>query len=348
MPNFDHVSITCFFASYLIALGLELSQFLRPSRMNRWVAIGFSGAGLLAHTIYLVHRSRISGLPPLVGSMHDWMLVLAWGATATYLALELRNSRLGLGVFLLPLVLLLVGSSTRANAEKVIVRDNLYAVKMLHASLLVFGIAGVAIAFLLSLMYLVQHNRLKHKSPDPESLQLFSLERLNRMNRWAVSGSVPLLTIGMAAGVWMAWQSRSGAKPINLAAPGFIVMGLLWLGMISLFGWLFSRQQSSGKIVAWRTLWACGFLIVTMICLEVFTEGIHGKKTVERAHWPVRPGEPILVVSLRDLAHAGHSLFRPHLLSAFGEIADREAGRANGPVPHPQLSTLNPQPPEVA
>ncbi len=80
---------------------------------------------------------------------------------------ELRNSRLGLGVFLLPLVLLLVGSSTRANAEKVIVRDNLYAVKMLHASLLVFGIAGVAIAFLLSLMYLVQHNRLKHKSPDP-------------------------------------------------------------------------------------------------------------------------------------------------------------------------------------
>lgn len=283
MPNFDNVSITCFFASYLIALGLELSQFLRTSRMNRWVAIVFSGAGLLAHTIYLVHRSRVSGLPPLVGSMHDWMLVLAWVASLAYLVLELRNSRLGLGVFLLPVVLLLVGSATRANADKVIVRDSLYAVKMLHASLLVFGIAGVAIGFLLSLMYLVQHNRLKHKTPDPDSLQLYSLERLNRMNRWAVSGSVPLLTIGMAAGVWLAWQSRSGAQPINLAAPGFIVMGLLWLSMMCLFVWLVSRQQSSGKIVAWRTLWACGFLIVTMICLEVFTEGIHGKKSQEPA-----------------------------------------------------------------
>lgn len=278
MPNFDKVSITCFFASYLIALGLELTQFLRTSRMNRWVAIVFTGAGLLAHTIYLVHRSRVSGLPPLVGSMHDWMLVLAWVAATIYLVLELRNSRLGLGVFLLPLVLLLVGSATRANAEKVIVRDNLFAVKMLHASLLVFGIAGVAIAFLLSLMYLVQHNRLKHATPDPDSFHLFSLERLNRMNRWAVTGSVPLLTLGMAAGVWLAWSSRSSAHPINLAAPGFVVMGILWLAMICLFGWLFNRQLSSGRIVAWRTLWACGFLIVTMICLEVFTEGIHGKK----------------------------------------------------------------------
>lgn len=305
MPNFGHVSITCFFASYLIALGLELSQFLRTSRVNRWVAIGFTGAGLLAHTIYLVHRSRVSGLPPLVGSMHDWMLVLAWVAAATYLTLELRNTRLGLGVFLLPLVLLLVGSATRASAVKVIVRDDRYAIKMLHASLLVFGIAGVAIGFLLSLMYLVQHNRLKHKMPDPDSLQLFSLERISRMNRWAVSGSVPLLTIGMAAGVWLAWQSRSSATPINLAAPGFVVMGVLWLAMICLFGWLFSRRESSGKMVAWRTLWACGFLIVTMICLEVFTEGIHGKKEGPG------PGNKLSLLTFCDQLNPQPSIFNP-------------------------------------
>lgn len=280
MPDFAKVSITCFFASYLIALGLELTQFLRSSRMNRWVAIGFSGAGLLAHTIYLVHRSQVSGLPPLVGSMHDWLLVLAWVATAIYVFFELRDRRLGLGVFLLPLVLLLIGSATRTGTAA-ITRDALYAIKMLHASLLVFGMAGVLSGFLLSLMYLVQHNRLKHKTPDPESFQLFSLERLNRMNRWAVTGSVPLLTLGMAAGVWLSWQSRTSAQPTNLASPGFIVMGLLWVAMLLLFGWLVSRQQSSGKIVAWRTLWACGFLIVTMLCLEVFTNGIHGKKSRE-------------------------------------------------------------------
>ena len=149
---------------------------------------------------------------------------------------------------------------------------------MFHASLLVFGIAGVTIGFLLSLMYLVQHNRLRHKTPDPDSLQLYSLERLGRMNWWAVVSSVPLLTLGMLAGVCLAWKSRATASPVDLFAPGFVVMYALWLAMIVLFGWLVSRSQSSGKIVAWRTLWACGFLLVTMICLEVFTGGIHGKK----------------------------------------------------------------------
>ncbi len=278
MIQFEKVSTICFFASYLVALGLELTQFLRSSRINRWAAIGFSGAGLLAQTIYLVHRTRISGMPPLVGSMHDWLLVLAWVAAAFYLVLTLRDRQLGLGVFLLPLILLLVGSSTSMSKTSR-VRDAQYAIEMLHASLLVFGIAGVSIAFLLSLMYLVQHNRLKHKTPDPDSFQLYSLERLGRMNRWAVVGSVPFLTLGLASGVWLTWNSRTTSTPFDLFSPGYVVSGVVWLGMMILFVWLISRQQSSGKIVAWRTLWACGFLLVTLICFEVFSSGIHGKNT---------------------------------------------------------------------
>ena len=277
MPHVDKISTVCFFASYLVALGLELTQFMRASRINRWAAIGFTGAGLFAQTIYLVHRSQVSKLPPLVGSMHDWLLVLAWVAALVYLVLAVRDRQLGLGVFLLPLILLLVGTAMKRPPEAR-VRDAQYAVEMLHASLLVFGIAGVAIAFLLSLMYLVQHNRLKHKMPDPDSLQLYSLERLGRMNWWAVVGSVPLLTLGMAAGVWLAWGKREGSATVDLTSTGYIVSGVLWLGMLCLFAWLVSRKQSSGKIVAWRTLWACGFLLVTLLCLEVFTGGIHGKK----------------------------------------------------------------------
>ncbi len=162
------------------------------------------------------------------------------------------------------------------------------------------------------------------------------------MIRWAVSGSVPLLTIGMGSRSLDGLAVASGGQADQLLAPGFIVMGLLWLGMISLFGWLFSRQQSSGKIVAWRTLWACGFLIVTMICLEVFTEGIHGKKPVERAHWPVLTGEPILVVSLRDRAHAG--LIVPATSSQRFRRNRRQGSRTGQgarPTPSTQRSTLN-------
>jgi ABC-type uncharacterized transport system permease subunit len=296
--HLDKVSLFCFFASYVVALGLELTQFLRSSRINRWAAIGFTGGGLLAQTMYLIHRSRVSGMPPLIGSMHDWLLVLAWVAAALYVVLELRDRRLGLGVFLLPLVLLLVGSATSMKREPR-VRDAQYAVEMFHASLLVFGIAGVTIGFLLSLMYLVQHNRLRHKTPDPDSLQLYSLERLGRMNWWAVVGSVPLLTLGMLAGVCLAWKKRDTATPVDLAASGFLVMYALWLAMIVLFGWLVTRRQSTGKIVAWRTLWACGFLLVTMLCFEVFTDGIHGNPG-EGGRGPENSGQQPSVISYQQ------------------------------------------------
>ncbi len=313
MPNLDKVSIFCFFASYVVALGLELTQFLKSSRINRWAAIGFTGAGLIAQTLYLVHRSQVSQMPPLIGSMHDWLLVLAWVAAAVYMVLELRDRRLGLGVFLLPLVLLLVSSSTSMKQEPR-VRDAQYAVEMFHASLLVFGIAGVTVGFLLSLMYLVQHNRLRHKTPDPDSLQLYSLERLGRMNWWAVVGSVPLLTLGMLAGVCLAWKSKATATPVDLAAPGFVVMYVLWLAMIVLLGWLVARSQSSGKIVAWRTLWACGFLLVTMLCLEVFTGGIHGKKD-RGTGTSARP-----VLSVRTIHHGGTEARRPEAVEYTSEL----------------------------
>lgn len=277
MLSVDRVSTVCFFSSYLVALGLELTQFLRSSRLNRWTAIGFTLAGLCAQTIYLFHRSRVSSLPPLIGSMHDWLLVLAWVAAVVYLFQELKDRRLGLGVFLLPLILLLVGASTSMSQTKPL-HESQYAIQMLHASLLVFGISGVAIAFLLSLMYLVQHKRLKSKNPDPESLQLYSLERLGRMNWWAVVGSAPLLTLGLATGVYLVWNSRTTATPVVLAQPGFVVMGVLWVGMTSLMCGFLKHSQSSGRSVAWRTLWACGFLLVTVIAFEVFSEGIHGAK----------------------------------------------------------------------
>lgn len=288
MGFIEKISITCFFASYLVALGLELTQFARSSRINRWAAISFAAAGLLAQTLYLVHRSQVSGLPPLIGSMHDWLLVLSWVAAASYVVLEIRDSRLGLGVFLLPLVLLLVWSATTARRTSD-ARDTRHVVEMMHATALVFGIAGVAIGFLISLMYLVQHRRLRHKTPDQESLQLFSLERLGRMNWWAVVGSAPLLTLGLLTGVCLAWRSRTTATPVNLLAPGFVVMGVLWLGMMGLFGWMVVRGPSSGKQVAWRTLWACGFLLITLLAFEVLTEGIHGKKSSSFDSSPTPP-----------------------------------------------------------
>jgi uncharacterized protein involved in cysteine biosynthesis len=93
------VTVFCFLASYIVALGLEGVRFIRQTTLNRVVMMAFALAGLTAHTIYLVIRSQKSGLPPLLSSTHDWMLVLAWITVLFYLVLTAVDRNLLVGIW---------------------------------------------------------------------------------------------------------------------------------------------------------------------------------------------------------------------------------------------------------
>src|SRR5579872_3598706 len=112
-----HVTMFCFLASYLVAFVLELGRLLGRSRFSRFVMIGFGIAGFLAHTLYLLNRSQQTHLPPLLASTRDWMLVLAWLLVLFYLFLTLVQNDLALGMFALPVVLLLVASAYFLNDD---------------------------------------------------------------------------------------------------------------------------------------------------------------------------------------------------------------------------------------
>ncbi len=187
------VSVFCFLASYIVALGLEGVRLLKQTTINRVVMMAFALAGLAAHTIYLVIRSQKSGLPPLLSSSHDWMLVLAWITVLFYVVLTAVDRNLLVGLFLLPLVLILIGSAYFVSDSPNTLMDAQPQWKMLHASLLVLGIAGVILGIVLSMMYLFQHYRLKNKHTMKPGLKLPNLERLARLNWWSVVLSVPLL-----------------------------------------------------------------------------------------------------------------------------------------------------------
>lgn len=265
------VSVFCFLASYLVALALEGVRLLKHTTINRLFMIGFASAGLAAHTIYLIIRSRQSGLPPLLSSSHDWMLVLAWIAVLFYLVLTAVDRNLLIGLFLLPLVLVLIASTYFISDSPNTVMDTQPQWKMLHASLLVLGIAGVIMGIVLSMMYLFQHYRLKNKHTMKPGLKIPNLERLARMNWWAIVLSVPLLTLGLATGVGLAWQSKYGDEPISFRDPVVLGNGLAWLVMIVFFGWLLITKRPTGKQVAWLTVWAAGFLLLTLIGLQVLS-----------------------------------------------------------------------------
>jgi len=267
----EKVSVFCFLASYIVALGLEGVRLVKQTTINRLFMLAFAFAGLAAHTGYLIIRSQQSGLPPLLSSSHDWMLVLAWISVLFYLVLTALDRDLLIGLFLLPLVLILIGSAYFISDSPNTAMDSEREWKMLHASLLVLGIAGVIMGIVLSMMYLFQHNRLKQKHTMKGGLKLPNLERLARMNWWAIVLAVPTLTLGMATGVGLGWHSRSGETPISFQDPVILGNGVAWLVMIVFFVWLLTTKRPTGKQVAWLTVWASGFLLVTLIGLQVLS-----------------------------------------------------------------------------
>lgn len=268
MPN---VNLSCFLLSYLVAFGLDVARLRSKLAWSRWVAILFGGAGLLAHTLYLLLRSSRSQLPPLLSSAHDWLLVLAWLAVLTHLFVSLLDATIASGLVVWPIVLALVGASHFVTSSSSQMLDFHRGWKMLHAAMLVLGTATILLGLVLSLLYLWQHRRLKGGQMRNSGLTLPSLERLERFNRWSILVSVPLLTFGVATGVLLSFLSHDDAR-LAWADPVVLGGSVMWLLMCGLFAWLLTGKRTPGRQVAWLTAWSCGFLLFMMVGLQVLTE----------------------------------------------------------------------------
>lgn len=283
------VSVVCFLASYALAFALELTRLLRRSLPGRWVTLGVTAAGLVAQTMFLLLRVQQTHLPPLLSSMQDWLLVLAWLMVLVHLFVSLIDRELATGFVVWPLVLGLIVASQFVSATAGTAAAAHRNWTMLHVALLVFGIAGVAVGFVVSLLYLWQHRRLKHPHGNWRGLALPSLERLARLNRWSLLVSVPLLTFGMLIGVGLT-LSRRPELDVHAAwtDPVVLVSGVCWLLMTGVFVWLLAGQRPQGRQVAWLTLWSCGFLLLTTVGAQVLAASIE-LPAVHGAKVPVAP-----------------------------------------------------------
>jgi ABC-type transport system involved in cytochrome c biogenesis permease subunit len=192
----DRIQIYCFILSYAVAFGLELWHLVRPRRVLRLLAQGFGAPGLVAHTLYLADKR-----PPLAWQF-GWMMLLAWVLAIFYLLGSLHHRRVAWGVFVLPLVIALVGLGAvfggPIGSAAPPRDDNLWG--MLHGFLIFLATIGICVGFLASLMYLYQTHRLRAKLPPTKGIRLLSLERLEMMNRRAITLAFPLLTAGVLLG----------------------------------------------------------------------------------------------------------------------------------------------------
>jgi ABC-type uncharacterized transport system permease subunit len=282
----SNVTVFCFFASYLLALAFEAARAAKGVAWLRWPAVVSAGAGLVAHTLFLLQRARTTNLPPLLSSTQDWLLVVAWVACVLYLFVVAYDRRIGIGVFVLPVILLLVAvSHAISDVPTAIVRsaygqggfttekDAMRGWLVLHASLLGLGIAAVVAGIVLSLMYLVQHRRLRNKQARSAGLRLFSLERLDRWNRLSILAAVPLLSLGLGVGFLLGYLARRQGGQVSFWDPVVIASCVAWLVMVVVLGRAIRSEEPAGKAVALRTLLAFGFLLTTLLGLQLVTGG---------------------------------------------------------------------------
>lgn len=276
-----NTSVVCFLASYSCALACELARLKWRHAFVRLISITFASAGFVAHTFYLMKRSRAVDLAPLLSSAHDWLLVLAWIAVLIYLFVSLADAQWDTGLVIWPVVLGLVVSAQYVPASPSYLLDSHRGWKMLHAATLVLGTAGILNGFILSMLYLWQHRRLKQRQNYDDSVKLPSLELISKLNRWSILIAVPLLTLGITSGVGMSVIPQEIEVSKVIKDPVVIGGALTWVLMGVLFVWLLVQKRGPGRQVALVTAWLCGSLLVTLIGLEMLIaatgqRGVHG------------------------------------------------------------------------
>ena len=274
------VHLSCFLLSCLVAWGVELFQLVRGrSALSRGILITFVMAGLVALTAYLATRSLKSGLPPLVGSSHDWLLVLAWIGGMIYGLTLLTQQKLPVGLFLLPILVALIGMATLVDTETPGAARQLAAHRwgMLHASTLVIGMGTVAAATISALMYLLQYQKLRGRNSVFHRLYLPSLETLTTVNKWLVAATVTMLTVGLATGFILAVISKQNeTATFHWSDPTVSGTIVVWLLLVFAVCRVLMQKETSGRQIAQLTFFAGGFLLFTIFGLVLLSGGVHG------------------------------------------------------------------------
>jgi ABC-type uncharacterized transport system permease subunit len=248
-------------AAYLIAAIHSILAFINKRRSLQRVAEWSIAAGFILHTGALVGDWVYDGHYPLF-SLREALSFLAWALVALYSLVLYRYRTQAVGAFMMPLitvltlVALLIGTST--NAPATFSATWLFPI---HTTLLIFAYAAFVIAFMASVMYLLQERELKLKTFGAIFHRLPALSTVNELATSAAALGLLLLTLGIASG--MIWSStRFGQAWRN--DPKEIFAVLTWLLYLVLIIYRFTPNRR-GRSAAW--LGVLGFALVLLTFL---------------------------------------------------------------------------------
>ncbi|MBI4487472.1 MAG: cytochrome c biogenesis protein CcsA [Deltaproteobacteria bacterium] len=196
-------------------------------------------SGFLVHTSALGVHFFYTGYPA-VTQFREALSFYSWLMVGVYLLVQFKYRLTILGCFIAPLAFLmsLAAFTFGAGAEELPPGLKTYWLP-LHVTFAFLGNAVFALAFGVSLMYLLQEYQLKNKKLTVLYRRFPSLETLDRLNYVFLVWGFPLMTLGIITGsLWAGihWGNYWSWEPRQISS------GITWL----LYGALLHGRVTAG------------------------------------------------------------------------------------------------------
>lgn len=195
------------FISTAVAYALSLALYLIFLNTGK-VLTGRLGtlllaAGLVTHYFALLERSRAAHTIPY-HDLYGAMSLFGWLLALTYLALELYHRQRSVGALVVPFILLFFVAAHLAPADRLSPPPAHGPLFAFHVTLNILAYSAFALAFVLSLTFLMEERFLRNHKLGDIVWRLPPLELLERMSRSSVLIGLVCITIGTAFGfLWV-------------------------------------------------------------------------------------------------------------------------------------------------
>ncbi len=276
------ISVICFVASYAVALACEAARPLVRSGVRGVAMLGFAAAGFFAHTLFLTWRAATEPAVPL-SSPFDWYLLAAWLLAAGSLWLSLANPKTPVGLFLLPVVLMLVGAAQLSSRDPFPQSPATQVWGVVHGMFNMAASVAVLLGAVAGSMWLIQAGRLARKQAPVQGFRMPSLERLAHVTARTPSIAAWTAAAGFVSGIVLnAVNRRRGLlETVPWTDPVVLRMAAVvaWLIAADALVHAARRRAEGPRAAAWLSL-ASAAVLFASILWGVFGATRHGMPPV--------------------------------------------------------------------
>ncbi len=256
---------------YLLATSTLVAHVITANDPIRRGAHALLMAAFVLHGGHLVLSAITVGYEA-VATLQNELSFIAWIMVGLYLVLAMRVNVTVVGGLVTPLAFLFTLSSYAfgvATPEPNSHQQSMWLPA--HVAPAFLGYAVFAVAFCMSLIYLLQEKQLKAKRKSDLFRRLPSLETLDGLNSRFVSWGFALFTIGIITGALLArqtWGALWSWEPVEVvsAVTWFLYAGLLHARTT---GW-------RGRKAAALTILGFVAVIVSFLGVNLVFPGKHG------------------------------------------------------------------------